>query len=56
MIVHQSTGGDRTSRGGRQVHTVDGNGNALGQDVAIGALEGWDLALLVYLVVVGAGR
>jgi len=32
--------------------TVDGNGNALAQDVAIGALKGWDLAELVEKAVV----
>jgi hypothetical protein len=31
--------------------TVDGNGNALGEDVAVGTLEGGDLAELVELEV-----
>ena len=31
--------------------TVDGNGNALGEDVAVGTLEGRDLAELVELEV-----
>lgn len=34
--------------------TVDGNGHGLGEDVAIGALEGWDLAQAVQLLVVVA--
>ncbi|TIA29845.1 hypothetical protein D6C78_09973 [Aureobasidium pullulans] len=33
--------------------TVDGNGNALGEDVAVGTLEGGDLAELVELEVLG---
>lgn len=33
--------------------TVDGNGNALGEDVAVSALEGGDLAELVELEVLG---
>lgn len=35
--------------------TVDGNGHALVEDEAIGALEGRDLAQLVELQVVGGG-
>ena len=34
--------------------TVDGNGHGLGEDIAIGALEGWDLAQAVQLLVVVA--
>lgn len=34
--------------------TVDGNGHGLGEDVAIGALESWDLAQAVQLLVVVA--
>jgi hypothetical protein len=33
--------------------TVDGDGNALGEDVAVGTLEGGDLAELVELEVLG---
>jgi hypothetical protein len=33
--------------------TVHGNGNALGQDVAVGALKGGDLAELVELQILG---
>jgi hypothetical protein len=37
-------------------HTVDSNGHALAQDVAIGTLESWDLAKLVEEQVVGTWR
>ena len=49
-------GGPATGRIGWEVGglTVDGNGHALGQDVAIGALESRDLAELVQLAVVVA--
>ena len=40
-------------RGATGQRTVDGNGNALGEDVAVGALEGGDLAELVDLEVLG---
>ena len=39
---------------GYDVLTVDGNGHGLGQDVAILALESWDLSKLVELSVVVA--
>lgn len=35
-----------------EAHTVDGNSNALGQEVAIAALESWNLAQLVEQAVV----
>lgn len=35
-------------------HTVDGNSYALAEDIAIGALESWDLAKLIEQQVVRA--
>lgn len=36
------------------VRTVDGDGDALGENVVVGALEGWDLSKAVELLVVVA--
>ena len=38
----------------KRPHTVDGDGNALGEDIAVGADEGRDLAELVVLQVLGS--
>lgn len=45
----------RRASGAEELLTVDGDGHALVQDVAILALEGGDLAELVELQVVGRG-
>ena len=56
MIVHQGGSfGEEAyhDRGEATIRTVNGDGNALAEDVAVGALEGGDLAQLVDFVVVG---